>query len=726
MKDAGQPRRASVERIGRYEVLEEIASGGMATVYLGRSQGLRGFSRLVAIKRLHPHLLDQDDFVSMFLDEARLAARIRHPNVVATLDVDDQDGLYLVMEYIEGDRLLGIIRSTKHAAVKIPTPIVLRIATDLLSGLHAAHDLLDEDGSPLNIVHRDVSPPNVLVGFDGITKLTDFGIAKAASQLTTTREGQLKGKIAYMAPEQAAGDPVDRTTDVFASGIVLWEMLTARRLFKRDNDVATLNAVLSAKLSPVASLVPDIDPAIDGVVMRALERHPSDRWPTAAAFADALDSAARNTCGLASTRDVAEFAKQYASPKKSSDRSKTERTPISASAPMDRSAPPSADRSVVRPTSAIASGSRAHEAPKKTPGDSPVPAAPAPAAAPAMPRAPMPLPTSSPARMSLFPLPTDPPRARPPAVAAPTATSPTPLRAVTPPPMRAMTPPPMRVVTPSPMGVAPSPTAVVAAVPAAAATASVEQPPAPRIAAAAEAPTEPPRADLAPASPKGAGAAPPATPSPLVLHPPVAHASFVTSPVAKTAPVEPGVRAATKAPAAVAIARQAVVAISHRWRESPRRTRIVIALAALAAVAGLVGLMVGGSHQDTAARPASSVPAPVPSVQPPTLQPSSPPITIAASPPTPVPSIPSQAGQLPPAAPTLAASRPTTARAAPAAGRQVTHSSLVRAAPQPRPRPPQVVSAARVPATGARGTATGARPRRPRDDDEPIGANPYK
>ncbi len=308
------------QRIGRYELLGEIASGGMATVFLGRAIGVKGFARLVAIKKLHPHLEREEDFVAAFLDEARLAARIRHPNVVPTLDVDDQDGLYIVLEYVEGDRLLGLLRHAAKSGQPIPVPIALKIAVETLSGLHAAHELMDDDRKPLNLVHRDVSPQNVLIGIDGVTKITDFGIAKAESRLVTTRDGQLKGKIAYMPPEQARGGAIDRRVDVFAMGILLWEMLTSRRLFKGDNDVEILTNVLSLAIPTVRSIVPTIPAELDAAVMKALERDPEQRQDSALALAVALEDMAHLVGGLAPTRVVAQYVERIAGPKLEAER----------------------------------------------------------------------------------------------------------------------------------------------------------------------------------------------------------------------------------------------------------------------------------------------------------------------------------------------------------------------------------------------------------------------
>jgi serine/threonine-protein kinase len=243
-------------------------------VYLARSLGAKGFSRLVAIKRLHPHLESEEDFVQMFIDEARLAARIRHPNVVATLDVEDTEGLYIVMEYIEGVTLLTLSRAVQKLGERVPVPVAMRIALDILGGLHAAHELLDDDGRFLNLVHRDVSPQNILVGTDGIGRVLDFGIAKATSRLQVTVEGQLKGKLAYMAPEQLERHEVDRRVDVWATGVVLWELLTGRRLFVGDHPARLMKSVLTDEVPRPSEIDNGISRELDDVVMKALQRDP--------------------------------------------------------------------------------------------------------------------------------------------------------------------------------------------------------------------------------------------------------------------------------------------------------------------------------------------------------------------------------------------------------------------------------------------------------------------
>ncbi|XXY14879.1 protein kinase [Sorangium sp. So ce216] len=283
---------------GRYESLRAIASGGMATVYLGRAVGAGGFERLVALKMMHPHIAAEPEFVAMFLDEARLAARVRHPNVVATFDLVE-DPLFLVMEYIEGPSLHLLLRTCARAKRPVPLGIALRIFLDVLAGLHAAHELTGSDGEPLHLVHRDVSPQNVLVGIDGVARITDFGVARAETRLMSTQGNALKGKLAYMAPEQIRAQQVDRRSDVYSAGVVLWEMLTEERLFKADNDGALIAHILQGPPTGPRGVVPSVPAAIDRICLRALSTDPDDRFPTAAAFAEALEEAAAQTPGLA-------------------------------------------------------------------------------------------------------------------------------------------------------------------------------------------------------------------------------------------------------------------------------------------------------------------------------------------------------------------------------------------------------------------------------------------
>ncbi|MBX3186267.1 MAG: serine/threonine protein kinase [Labilithrix sp.] len=264
----------------------------MATVHVGRLLGAAGFSRTVAVKRLHDGYAKDPDFVAMLLDEARLAAVIRHPNVVPTLDVvAEQDELLVVMEYVEGDSLAHLWKLTLDAQRRIPTAFSASIVAQALHGLHAAHEARDKNGAPLGIVHRDVSPQNILVGVDGVARVLDFGIAKAASRATATEDGQIKGKTAYMAPEQLQHAAVDRRTDVFAAAVVLWEMLCARRLFFADSPSEIVAKVLAGPIDPPEKLVADLPPGLSTAVLRGLERDPAKRWATAEEMANAIEEA---------------------------------------------------------------------------------------------------------------------------------------------------------------------------------------------------------------------------------------------------------------------------------------------------------------------------------------------------------------------------------------------------------------------------------------------------
>ena len=277
--------------VGRYVVFDEIAAGGMASVHLGRLIGAVGFSRTVAIKRLHPHLARDAEFAAMFLDEARLAARVRHPNVVAVLDVVHDEGeLLLVMDYVQGESLSRLARAMRPGA--IPIRIAVTVIAGVLHGLHAAHEATTEHGEPLAIVHRDVSPQNVIVGIDGVARVFDFGVAKATHRAQTTQDGSVKGKISYMAPEQLLSEDVDRRADIYAAAVVLWEAITGERLFEGDNQGRVIRKILDEPVPVPSSIVPGLPKALDEAVMRGLERDVGRRWQTAREFAAALERCA--------------------------------------------------------------------------------------------------------------------------------------------------------------------------------------------------------------------------------------------------------------------------------------------------------------------------------------------------------------------------------------------------------------------------------------------------
>ncbi|MBV9948214.1 MAG: serine/threonine protein kinase [Myxococcales bacterium] len=295
--------------LGRYLVFDEIASGGMATVHFGRLSGPAGFSRVVAIKRLHPNYAKDPDFVSMILDEARLAARIRHPNVVATLDmVATGSETFLVMEYVHGESLAKLWRATAADGKHMDPRIVATVMSGVLHGLHAAHEARGERGESLDIVHRDVSPQNILVGGDGVARVLDFGVAKAAGRVQTTREGRIKGKLAYMPPEQLHGATVTRRTDIYAAAVVTWELLTGKRAFGSDHEAAIITAILARSLSPPSKVAPHVPAAFDAVVMRGLHRNPSRRYATAREMALDLE----RCVGIASMSEVAEWVQSHA------------------------------------------------------------------------------------------------------------------------------------------------------------------------------------------------------------------------------------------------------------------------------------------------------------------------------------------------------------------------------------------------------------------------------
>ncbi|MEP7122821.1 MAG: protein kinase [Byssovorax sp.] len=298
-------------RGGRYETLREIAAGGMATVHLGRILGVGGFERVVAIKVMHPHLATDPQFVGMFLDEARLAARVRHPNVVGTIDIQqDELGLFLVMEYIEGPSLAALIRAAQKRGSPVPLGAQLRIFLDALAGLHAAHELTDGHGELLNLVHRDVSPQNILVGADGIARITDFGVARARSRISTTKGHEVKGKMSYLAPEQVLSEPIDRRADVYSAGVMLWGLLTGRRMIRGDNDGAIVAQILAPQRPSPRAVNAAVPPALDAVCLAAIAVDPAARPATAAAFGEAIESAAAlDGITIAPSRAVAALVK---------------------------------------------------------------------------------------------------------------------------------------------------------------------------------------------------------------------------------------------------------------------------------------------------------------------------------------------------------------------------------------------------------------------------------
>jgi serine/threonine-protein kinase len=284
-------------RIRDYEIVARLKAGGMATLFLARRTGAAGFSRHIAMKVVHPHLAADPAFIRMFIDEALLSARIQHPNVVHVEELGEDQGTYfLAMEYVHGSALSTLLGALARLERRLSPEIAVSIACQVLDGLHAAHELRNETGQPLGVVHRDVSPQNVLVSTNGHIKLIDFGIAKVQGQGKKTETGSLKGKIRYMSPEQAYGRPVDRRTDVYALGIMLWEMLTMHRMFGTGNDLAVLDMVRNPTPEPPSMYAPGIPPALDAALLYALtpamDARPSTSLELKRRLIEAMPSAA--------------------------------------------------------------------------------------------------------------------------------------------------------------------------------------------------------------------------------------------------------------------------------------------------------------------------------------------------------------------------------------------------------------------------------------------------
>jgi serine/threonine protein kinase len=295
-----------VYTLGKYQLFATLGRGGMADVFLAVALGPAGFNKLVVVKTLrNPDADPPAQALEMFLNEARLSARLNHPNVVHTYEVGEERGIYfIVMEYLEGQPLDRVLKRAMRAGGAVPSAWAARVVADGLQGLHHAHEMRDYDGSPLNIVHRDVSPHNVFVTYEGRVKLLDFGIAKAAMVSGLTATGMLKGKVAYMAPEQANGLSIDRRADLFSMGIVLWEAIAGRRLMAGDTPAATLVNVLQRSAPALSAVRPDVDKELERVVMRALAPSPADRYPTAQAMCDDLETYLHRVGGPVRSNEV--------------------------------------------------------------------------------------------------------------------------------------------------------------------------------------------------------------------------------------------------------------------------------------------------------------------------------------------------------------------------------------------------------------------------------------
>lgn len=276
-------------KIGRYDAVCQLATGGMAEIVLARLHGPSGFQRPVVIKRMLPHLARSPEFVTMFLDEARIVAGIRHPNVVHVHELGhENDELFLVMEYLEGEPASVIVPRLRKNDARLPFELAAFVTAEACAGLHAAHELTDDSGQPLNVVHRDISPQNIFVTYSGAVKVLDFGIAMAADRVTRTETGQFKGKFEYSSPEQCVGLALDRRSDIFSLGIFLYELSTLTRLFKRGSHMLTMRAICESPIVPPHEVVPGYPRVLSDVVMRALERRPKARYQTALEMRRAL------------------------------------------------------------------------------------------------------------------------------------------------------------------------------------------------------------------------------------------------------------------------------------------------------------------------------------------------------------------------------------------------------------------------------------------------------
>jgi TonB family protein len=295
------------DHFGQYEILERIASGGMAELYKAKRTGVEGFQKIVAIKKILPHLADDEEFITMFADEAKLAAQLNHPNIIHIYDLGkiQAGGYFIAMEYVDGRDLRAIQKSGRELGVPLPVPLAVYIASKVASALDYAHRRRDAEGHDLHIVHRDVSPQNILISYEGDIKLCDFGIAKAASKASQTQSGALKGKLQYMSPEQAWAKPTDRRSDLFSLGVVLHELLTGDRLFRADTDIQTLEKVRSAEVAPPSRLNPEVPRNLDSLVLRALAREPEDRYANASDLLRELDSVLYSYTPAPGSADVA-------------------------------------------------------------------------------------------------------------------------------------------------------------------------------------------------------------------------------------------------------------------------------------------------------------------------------------------------------------------------------------------------------------------------------------
>jgi serine/threonine-protein kinase len=353
---SGAPQKAS-KQLGTYEVLFELARGGMGTVELAIARGALGVDRLVAIKRIRTHLTAEAEVVSRFLDEARVISQLHHANIVGLHHAsEDERGYYLVFDYVEGETLSGLVDLAAIQQETVPLPILMRIVLDGLAGLHAAHEAKDPSGQPMRILHRDVSRQNLIVGRDGVTRLTDFGISKSALHSTVTNQNYIAGKLIYMPPEYLSRAPVDRRMDVYAMGVTLWVALVGNEPWLDEADAQVLARILKEGIPTVASAGVTVPAEVEEIVARACQLQPTDRFATARQMFDAIEDFGRRTGSIASQVQVAEYVEAMMGPalderrKSIADRLKGRQVSNLSTAPPPASSAASAPR-VARATS---------------------------------------------------------------------------------------------------------------------------------------------------------------------------------------------------------------------------------------------------------------------------------------------------------------------------------------------------------------------------------------
>jgi eukaryotic-like serine/threonine-protein kinase len=314
-----------IQKFGKYHLLKRIAVGGMAEIFVARREGMEGFHKTIVIKRIRPHLSEEPAFVNMFLNEAKLAAELNHSNIAQIFDLGRIGKSYFIaMEFINGHDMRAIVPQAEKMGISFPLEYSLKIAREVCEGLYYAHRKSDEQGNPLNIVHRDVTPENIMVSFDGEVKILDFGIAKAENLVSETRAGEIKGKLGYLSPEQIKGKPVDHRSDLFSLGVVLYEWISGHKLFSGRSDIHVLKSVIEGKIYPPTYFKEDVPEAVEKILMQALDRNREERYQTAWDMQYDIDQFLSQHVFSPSNIHLSNFMKQIYASELSSPRSQDE------------------------------------------------------------------------------------------------------------------------------------------------------------------------------------------------------------------------------------------------------------------------------------------------------------------------------------------------------------------------------------------------------------------